>query len=179
MSPTITFRPIDSADEAFLFDLFRSANEHKFVPLGLPEEQLTQLLEVQFQAQERQYRWQYENGDLNIVLAHGEPIGRYYVWRGDNEIVLVDITMAPDHRNQGIGGQLVRELLREGRREGKPVHAHVEKMNRAQQLWVRLGFQVVEDNGMYLRLEQPVEPAAATDQSREPVVVHSHGVVCD
>jgi ribosomal protein S18 acetylase RimI-like enzyme len=155
MGPGITLRAIDHGDDEFLFELFRSAHEHKFVALCWSEEQLCQLLRTQFTTQEWQYRGRYADAELTIILADGEPVGRLYVRRGEDEIVLIDITIAAAHRNRKIGSVLVERLLAEGRRDGKAVRAHVERTNRARRLWMRLGFQVIEDLGIYLRLEQP------------------------
>ena len=108
----------------------------------------------------------YQSGNLiDSLTADGVPIGRLYVWRGDDEIVIVDVTILPEHQT-GIGAALVRELLREGDRLGKPVRAHVEKINRAWKLWVRVGFRIVGDTGLYYELEKlPGEGPATTRQS--------------
>lgn len=164
MRTDITLRRIDHDDDEFLFQLFRSANEHKFDTLSWPEERLSHLLRTQFEAQEQQYRGRYANAELHIVMAGDVPAGRFYVWRGADEIVLIDITIASEYRNRQIGSTLVGRLLAEGRREGKTVRAHVESSNRARRLWGRLGFQVVEDLGIYLRLEQPAIAIADVDR---------------
>jgi ribosomal protein S18 acetylase RimI-like enzyme len=152
MAPEITFRSAGAEDEDFLFRLFRSAHEYKFVALNLSEQQLTQLLRMQFTGQQRQYHEQFPAADFHLVLADGLPIGRLYVYRSPDAIDLIDITIMPPHRT-GIGGALVRQLLREAAACGKPVRAHVEKMNRAWKLYQRLGFRIVGDTGMYFQIE--------------------------
>jgi ribosomal protein S18 acetylase RimI-like enzyme len=89
------------------------------------------------------------------VVVDGEPAGRLYVDRGEGEIRIVDIALLPDHRGQGIGGSLLRDLLVEADAGGKSVTIHVERLNPALKLYERLGFALAEDKGVYLFLERP------------------------
>ncbi len=61
----------------------------------------------------------------------------------------MDITLAPAFRGLGIGSQLVRDLMDEGR----PVTLHVEAFNPARALYERLGFTAAQDErGAYLSM---------------------------
>ena len=48
---------------------------------------------------------------------------------------------------------LRRQLLAEAVTAGKPVRLHVEQANPARRLYQRLGFEQIEDQGIYLLLE--------------------------
>jgi ribosomal protein S18 acetylase RimI-like enzyme len=52
-----------------------------------------------------------------------------------------------------LGEALLRDLLDEGRELGTPVRIHVEKFNPAMRLYLRLGFTIVEDRGLYQFME--------------------------
>jgi ribosomal protein S18 acetylase RimI-like enzyme len=54
---------------------------------------------------------------------------------------------------RGIGTKLLRELQDEAHTAGKVLTIHVEKFNPALRLYQRLGFQQIEDKGVYLLLE--------------------------
>jgi ribosomal protein S18 acetylase RimI-like enzyme len=86
-------------------------------------------------------------------LIENEPAGRLYVARWQREIRIVDIALLPAFRGRGIGSRLITELLEEGSRKGKNVSIHVETFNPAFRLYQRLGFEVVEDKGVYLLME--------------------------
>ncbi len=57
------------------------------------------------------------------------------------------------HRRAGIGGALLREILGEAAMTGKAVRIHVERNNLALGLYHRLGFQEIDDQGVYLLME--------------------------
>jgi predicted GNAT family acetyltransferase len=52
-------------------------------------------------------------------------------------------------RGAGIGGAILRDTLALARERGKPVTIHVEKFNPARRLYMRLGFGIVADHGVY------------------------------
>jgi ribosomal protein S18 acetylase RimI-like enzyme len=93
---------------------------------------------------------------FDVVLVEGEPAGRLYVDRRDDEIRIVDIALLPEHRGHGIGTSLLGELLSEADAARKRVTIHVERLNPARRLYERLGFSVAEDKGIYLFLERRV-----------------------
>ena len=61
----------------------------------------------------------------------------------------MDIALLPEHRNRGLGGALVRELLDEAAAAGCLVSLHVEENNPARRLYQRLGFRDVADVSFY------------------------------
>jgi len=66
---------------------------------------------------------------------------------------LIDIALLPEHRGQGVGGELMGDLLAEGEEKGLPVTIHVERFNPALRLYERLGFRHVEEQGPYYLME--------------------------
>ena len=62
----------------------------------------------------------------------------------------MDIAVLTERRGAGIGTRLMRALCDEADAIGTPVGIHVEKQNRARQLYQRLGFDEREDRGVYL-----------------------------
>ena len=73
------------------------------------------------EAQDAYYREHYDPATFDVIVVDGEPIGRLYVARWDDEIRIIDITLVPEHRRRGLGTALLRELLDEGARTGKRV----------------------------------------------------------
>jgi ribosomal protein S18 acetylase RimI-like enzyme len=72
----------------------------------------------------------------------------------------MDVALLPEYRGQGIGTQLLRQVLAEGQARGLAVTIHVEKFNPALPLYRRLGFEVKTDRGVYYFLERRPEPEA-------------------
>ncbi len=148
----IAFRPVVPADEAFLSQLYRSTRIEEVSAWGLPPAQCDLFLQQQFQAQTAHYNAHYTNADRRIILLGDRAIGRIYVSRSDVEIRLIDIALLPDDRGLGIGTMLVQQLIAEARAAHKPIILYVERFNRALRLYQRLGFHIVEDLGMYLKM---------------------------
>jgi ribosomal protein S18 acetylase RimI-like enzyme len=111
-------------------------------------------LRQQFEAQDAWWRENYAAASFDVIAVDGEPVGRLYVHRGPSEIRIVDIALLPEHRGDGVGTLLLRDLLAEADAAGKSVTIHVERMNPALRLYERLGFSVAEDKGVYLFLER-------------------------
>ncbi len=106
----------------------------------------------QFTAQRTWYEEQYPSASFQVIEADGAPAGRLYVDRSAEEIRIVDISLLPDFRARGIGSALLRGLQREASASAKTLSIHVERFNRALNLYRRLGFAAAGDHGVYLLL---------------------------
>jgi ribosomal protein S18 acetylase RimI-like enzyme len=96
---------------------------------------------------------QFAGAAFDVILLDGESIGRLYVDRRPDEIRIIDIALLPEYRNRGIGSRLITALLAEGTAAGLPVRIHVEQYNPAMRLYNRLGFQKIDERGVYHLME--------------------------
>lgn len=110
-------------------------------------------LRFQFDAQHKYYMQQFPKAAFDLVLLGGEPIGRLYIDRREDEIRLIDIALLPESRGQGLGGAIMQDILAEGEEAGKLVRIHVEHNNPAMRLYLRLGFEKIEEQGVYHLME--------------------------
>ena len=110
-------------------------------------------LQMQFDAQHAHYQEVFSGAAFDVILVDGQPAGRLYVNRGDDEMRIVDIALLPAYCNRGIGTWLLKELQSEAAGAGKPLRIHVERFNPALRLYQRLGFQQIVDRGVYLFME--------------------------
>ncbi len=149
MPESITLRPIRDGDRAFLRRLYGSTRADELAATDWSEEDKERFLDFQFGAQHAYYQEQFPDARYDLVLVDGEPAGRLYVDRRQDEIRLIDIALLPAFRRRGLGGELMRRVLAEGRKAGLPVQIHVEQNNPAMRLYDRLGFRRVEDQGVY------------------------------
>ena len=158
----IAYRPIGEEDLPFLRELYASTRADEMVVVPWDEAQKRAFLEMQFEAQHTYYLEQFADASFDLILQDGEPIGRLYIDRRDDEHRLIDIALLPAARGRGIGGSIMRRLLDEAAAESKPVRIHVEQHNTAMRLYERLGFERIEEQGVYWFMEwQPPQPAAA------------------
>jgi len=154
MPAAVILRPQTQADDVFLFELYASTREEETAAFGFNAEQSRQFLRSQFELQTIHYRRHYEGASFDILEVNGQAAGKLYVHRGAREWRVMDIALLPQFRNRGAGTSLLRSLLEDADRTGVPVTIHVEEYNRARRLYERLGFQVKEQQGIYLLLER-------------------------
>lgn len=149
----LSLRAITPADEEFLARVYASSRAEELAVTGWPEEIKADFCRRQFDAQSEYYAANYPEAAFQIIERDGWPVGRLYVARWEKEIRIVDITLLPEFRGSGMGTKLLRELQEEARAAGKSLSIHVERFNRALELYQRLGFQQVEDKGVYLLMK--------------------------
>jgi GNAT superfamily N-acetyltransferase len=144
---SIHLRDATAEDEPFLREVYASTRALELSLVSWDNEQRDAFLKFQFDAQHSYYRAQFPEASYQIILNDDTPVGRLYVLRKSEEIKILDITVLPQHRNSGIGASLMHDLLAEGAREGKPVSIWVEQFNPSQNLFQRLGFSAIQEDG--------------------------------
>ncbi len=151
----IDFRAIEADDEALLSAIYAStrADEMALVP-AWSESEKAAFLEGQFKAQHHYYQQNYKNADFRIILFDRQAAGRLYLDRRAAEIRIVDISLLPEFRGKGLGELILRSILDEAAAKNLPVTIHVERFNKALNLYHRLGFKMLDDtHGVYLLME--------------------------
>jgi ribosomal protein S18 acetylase RimI-like enzyme len=153
MKQSISFRSVTPEDEKFLYKLYASTRVDELAQTSWTEAEKELFLKQQFTAQHQFYMQEYCQAKFDLVYVDKEPVGRLYVDRREDEIRLIDIALLPEFRNKGIGSSLLMELLDEAKNVNKPLRIHVEKYNPALQLYRRLGFNEINDTGVYYLME--------------------------
>jgi GNAT superfamily N-acetyltransferase len=136
-------RPCAASDDAFLYDVFATTWESEVA--ALPNQNLAQhVLRIQHIAQERRFASRYPDYERYVVLVGDKPAGRLYVHQHDSTMHVVDLTLMPEHRNQGLGSQILRDLSDLAARADMTVTIRVGRRNRqATDLATKLGFRLV------------------------------------
>jgi len=145
----LAFRPTADADLPFLAELYASTRTEELAVTGWSDAQKAAFLQMQFDAQHAHYQKHYQGSDFLVVARGAHDIGRLYLARWNAEHRIVDIAFLPQHRRQGLGEALLRDLLDEAAAAGKAVTIHVEKFNPAMALYRRLGFIAADEEGAY------------------------------
>lgn len=148
MNEAIHLRPEKSSDETFLRSLFATTRVDVTFS-GLPPDQKQLFLKMQFDAQRLHYRTKYKDTEFLIIEQYGRRIGRLYLCRMPDQIRVMDITLIPEHRNQGIGSGLIRSVQDEARTKGLPVTLHAEKVDQTADYYRHLGFEVAAELEMH------------------------------
>ncbi len=142
--------PIDNFDVPFLLTVYASTRSKEMAVVSWSDEQKRIFLEMQFQAQHNYYLSRYPNASYSIINLDGQPIGRLYIERQVDKIKILDITVLPEYRNRGVGTKLITEITQAGEQAEKPVQIYIENYNPSANLFSRLGFHPVAEEGINL-----------------------------
>lgn len=155
-----TFRTITPDDAAFVRHLFGVTlrSQLPFEQTSLSHEETEALIDHQLVAQTLHYSSNYPDAEISIIEQDGEPVGRLIIIRFENELRLGDLMILPEHQNRGICTYIMNEHVAEGLAAGITIRLHVEKFNRAVNLYQRQKFVVIEDLASHWLMEyQPGE----------------------
>lgn len=149
MDAVIALRSASDEDEELLFQAYASTRADEMAALNWPIAEQTAFLKLQYGAQCQHYLTHYPSARHQIVQYDELAIGRLVLDRTAGEILLIDITLLPGWRNQGIGAGLIRTLQAEAAATNRQVRLHVHCYSPAARLYRRLGFTRMADSGVY------------------------------
>jgi ribosomal protein S18 acetylase RimI-like enzyme len=151
----LSLRDEEPCDREFLARLFASTREHDMLLSGWPSEQQAAFLSMQFHAQTMHYDRVYAGARRSIVLANGDPAGRLFVFGTSRDLRIVDISLLPRYRGQGVGTVLLQSVIEDANSAGLSVSLHVAAFNPARRLYERLGFQPTDaGDGAYIAMRR-------------------------
>jgi ribosomal protein S18 acetylase RimI-like enzyme len=150
----VSLRAITSEDQSALYHIYASTREDELARLDWNDAQKAAFLAMQFNAQHTYYQEQFPRASFQIIMLDGEPIGRIYIERRKDEIRIIDIALLSAYRNRGIGSAFLEAVIAEAERVALPVRIHVEQFNPALRLYIKLGFRIVGETGVYFLMEQ-------------------------
>lgn len=146
----IALRPQTAADAEFLCALYATTRRDELAQIAWTDAQKDAFVRHQFAAQTAHYVEHYQGATLDVIEQDGAPIGRLYVHEGPSELRIMDIALVPAATGRGLGTQLIADVLARARASGKAASIHVEQFNPARKLYERLGFQPVDQTGVYI-----------------------------
>jgi ribosomal protein S18 acetylase RimI-like enzyme len=136
-------RPERPQDTDFLYRLFLETSGCAVadLPAGL--------IRMQFAAQRSYYRQRYSEARFDVITVANDPAGRLCVERRAGRIEIIDLALMPGRQGRGLGTAVLTMLME----EGAPVRLRVQNGNRARRLYERLGFDLLDDDGLYSTME--------------------------
>ena len=147
----IAVRSATQADQDFLKEIFFVIRAPEFQHAGLVGDQLTAILNQQHRAMRTHYDRVYPDALYVILEYRGAPIG-YFAIADIDSLHLIDISILPEFRSQGIGTYQMKALQARAANSCKSMTLTVEIFNPAKRLYERLGFVVYDEAGIYQRM---------------------------
>lgn len=149
----LSLRPATPDDEPFLRRVYESTRAYELAVLGWDDATRSAFIDQQHSAQAADYRRRHPDARFLVVEVDAAPVGRLYLAESESTVYVLDISLLPDHRGRGVGQALLEQVVA----EGKAVSLSVLRWNPAQRLYLRLGFAVVAEDDVYLRMERPAQ----------------------
>lgn len=172
----LELRAAAPVDKAAIACLYASTREQELQQVPWNGEQKRAFTDWQSEQQERHYDEHYPGFERLLIHdrrqdregdAQALPIGRLYI-NTTSEVRLMEITLLPPHRNQGIGSVIMDQILRYAESLALPISLHVEPFNPARRMYERLGFTTVETRGLYeFMIRQPSGTGARHQDTTE------------
>ncbi|WP_248918581.1 GNAT family N-acetyltransferase [Pseudomonas entomophila] len=153
-TPEVNLRPIVDADRAFLRTLYGTTRAAEMALVPWPQAAIDAFLDQQFQAQHDHYQAQFAGADFLVIEVAGEPVGRAYLHWADSHVQFIDMALLPAWCGRGIGSRLLEQWLAQADADGLSAGLHVTPHNPALQLYQRLGFEVVGETGLSLKMRR-------------------------
>lgn len=100
-------------------------------------------------AQRQRYEERFSVSDYQIIQVNDKSIGVLSMSNMDSYDFLARIEILPEYQNQGIGTSIMQSLIQKARDRKKPIMLRVFKINRAKNLYERLGFQVIRQDDIH------------------------------
>lgn len=154
----LTYRDMGERDLKLSAEIYASTRREEIAQTGWPPDQQAQFLQSQFYAQHKHYQEHYPDAAWLIIGLGFAPVGRLYLEEWTKETRIIDIAFLPQFRGKGWGEAVLRDLMEDAAARGVGVSIHVEKNNPAMRLYKRLGFEFVEDKGVYDLMAWSVSP---------------------
>ena len=96
--------------------------------------------------QQNYFAKHFDTTGCHIVLVNGREAGQRTVVEQEDGLYISGIYILPEYQNQGLGSALIREVIAEAEKAGRPLTLQVLKANHpARRLYERLGFAVTAE----------------------------------
>ena len=143
-----TFRQANAADYEFLYNLnVISLREYIEATWGWEETW-----------QQEYFARKFDPNPRKIIQVNGNDVGVTVVEERDGDLYLALIELLPTYQGQGIGTQIIKDLMTQARAEQRPLSLHVLITNTpALRLYQRLGFEIVADEKIRYKMTYMVK----------------------
>jgi ribosomal protein S18 acetylase RimI-like enzyme len=149
----ISLRPASAKDSEFLFHVYASTRQVEVASWGWSPAQQSSFFRMQYDVRQRGFAAAYPTAAVSVVCVDAVDAGSIIIFRGSNEVRLMDISLLPEYRGRGIGQALIGTLMSEASRLQSPLRLSVLRGNRAARLYERMGFVAKGGDAMYSEME--------------------------
>lgn len=135
MKTPITYRKATENDLDYLLDLRTKTMVPHYAESNLPTDRETTLSRILDQFDK-----------AHIIFLDNQPIGLLKINRTDKNIDILQLQIDPGQQGKGLGRMILSDILDEASAAGKTASLSVLKTNKAQHLYLSLGFKTVSED---------------------------------
>jgi GNAT superfamily N-acetyltransferase len=106
------------------------------------------------EAQTRRFLESTDPASHDIVLVNGEAAGFHWIRVHADALELVRLYLLPHWQGKGIGSMLLERLCSQADSAALPLRLRVLRVNRAQRLYRRFGFDVVGETETHIAMRR-------------------------
>jgi ribosomal protein S18 acetylase RimI-like enzyme len=151
----ISFRPVKTEDYDFLYKLHvATMKDYVKETWGWDEKSQQDMFKKKFNPQE-----------IEIITFKKKDIGMIVI-EDKEDVFLRSIEIVPEYQKKGIGTYIMQVIINNAARKSKPVLLYVLKVNPAQKLYERLGFEKISETTTHYVMKTQ---AFLAEQSEEAV----------
>ena len=131
----LKYRPALESDLNFLLDLRTKTMNPHLIASSLSTTVDSHMLRV---------KYKFEHA--SIIEYNRTSIGLLKIERKQDSIDLIQIQIDPLYQGRGIGKMIFEQIINEANSEKRSITLQVLKVNKAQRLYVKLGFKIMEES---------------------------------
>ena len=135
MKTPLTYQQATEKDIDYLLDLRTKTMVPHYAESNLPTDRETTLGRILDQF-DKAY----------IIFLNNQPIGLLKINREDTNIDILQLQIDPSQQGKGLGKTILTDILEEASAKGKTASLSVLKTNKAQKLYLRLGFKTISED---------------------------------
>ena len=142
----IEMRPATPEDKGFVDDLLFTTM-HGYVEATWPNSTAAQHYYYDIN--------QFDPLTTRILRLDGKDVGRLSITLRADCIFIDEVHILPEYQRQGVGKQVIDQVLKEAREKHLPVKATVLKVNHpSQKLFLSMGFEVIAERDHRLHIQR-------------------------
>ena len=138
--------------EALRYQLFAEDKMAEFAAMGVPQDQASLLVKMQYRGQAMSYSQAYPDAEeMLLCLQDGEEeiaVGRLLLVRAADHWRIVDVALLAAYRRQGLGRDVLEQVQQQCAEQGVALHLRVQHGNPAARLYQRMGFYALDQDAV-------------------------------
>jgi len=88
-----------------------------------------------------------------VILVDDVPVGIYSIAVKSDHVFFSELQILPEYQGKGLGSKIVEEQMKHAKTLDLPLRLQVLRENKAQELYLRLGFIVIGTTDLHVKME--------------------------